>query len=151
MIVRGCDFPEDRYYHVEHNVWVKLEEAGVALLGATAFGVALAVEFVAFIPKPAGIRAEAGRAVGLLELSKTIVSVRTPVSGLILAHNEAAVEDPAIITASPYDAGWLVRLKVDDWESAVRLLVTGSAIAPAFEEAMRLDNFDGLNRHASPQ
>lgn len=143
MRVRGCDFPEDRYYHAEHNVWVKLHAPGVAVLGATSFGVALAVEFVAYIPKAAGTQVAAGRAVGLLELAKTIVSVRTPVKGSILAHNEAAVRDPSIITDDPYHAGWLVRLKVDEWNAAVQPLVTGAAIGPAFEEAMQLENFEG--------
>ena len=39
MLVRGCEFPEDRYYHADFNVWIKPESPGVALLGA---GLALA-------------------------------------------------------------------------------------------------------------
>ena len=141
MIIRGCDFPEDRCYHPEHNVWLKSEAPDVVLLGATSFGVALAVEFVAYIPKPVGTEVEAGRAVGLLELVKTIVSVRTPVKGTILEHNAAAVADPGIISADPYGAGWLVRLKVDG-PAVLESLVSGDAIGPAFEEAMRLENFE---------
>ncbi len=37
MIIRGCDFPEDRYYHPDINVWLKEEVPGVVLLGAAAF------------------------------------------------------------------------------------------------------------------
>jgi glycine cleavage system H protein len=143
MMVRGCDFPEDRCYHPEHNVWLKSEAPGVVVLGATSFGVALAVEFVAYIPKPVGTEVDAGRAVGLLELVKTIVSVRTPVAGTILEHNAAAVADPAVISADPYGAGWLVRLKVDAGPTALQPLVSGQAIGPAFEEAMRLESYVG--------
>ncbi|OGA01329.1 MAG: hypothetical protein A3H35_12120 [Betaproteobacteria bacterium RIFCSPLOWO2_02_FULL_62_17] len=141
MIVRGCDFPEDRYYHADINVWLKEEAPGVLLLGATSFGVALAVEFVAFLPKPSGTQVEAGRAVGLLELSKTMVSVRSPVKATILAHNAAAVADPALISTDPYQGGWLLRLGVDEWKSAD--LVSGAAIPAAFEQAMDLENFTG--------
>jgi len=143
MIVRGCDFPEDRCYHAEHNVWLKEEASGVVLLGATAFGVALAFDFIAFLPKPAGTVVEAGRAAGLLELAKTIVSVRTPVAGTILGSNEAAVADPAVIRDDPYGAGWLVRLRADAWNAAAAQLVSGEAIGPAFEEAMDLEGFQG--------
>lgn len=141
MIVRGCEFPEDRYYHADFNVWVKDESPGVALLGATSYGAALAVEFVAFLPKATGTRAAAGRAVGLLELSKTMVSVRTPVDAIILAHNAAAVADPSLISADPYAGGWLLRLAVGEWKIAD--LVSGPAIAAAFEQAMDMESFTG--------
>lgn len=141
MMIRGCDFPEDRYYHADINVWIKEESPGVVLLGATSFGAALAVEFVAFLPKPAGTKAEAGRAVGLLELSKTMVSVRTPVDATILAHNPAAVADPSLISTDPYHGGWLLRLEVGAWKSAD--LLAGAAIVAAFEQAMDLEDFTG--------
>jgi glycine cleavage system H protein len=142
IVVRGCEFPEDCYYRVDHNVWLKSEESGVVTLGATSYGVALAYEFLAFIPKPIGTLVEADRSVGLLELAKTLISVRTPIAGEIAASNQAAVADPSIINADPYGNGWLVKLKVKNWESAKGALVSGAAVAPAFEEAMRLDNFE---------
>lgn len=141
MIIRGCEFPEDLHYHADFNVWVKEESPGIVLIGATSFGVALAVEFVAFLPKAVGTEIDAGRAAGLLELSKAMVSVRSPVKGTILAHNEAAVADPSLIGSAPYRAGWLIRLKVGEWNRED--LVSGAAILPAFEEAMDLDNFTG--------
>ncbi|MFM9972469.1 MAG: glycine cleavage system protein H [Burkholderiales bacterium] len=142
MLIRGCDFPEDRHYHPDFNVWLKEEASGVVLLGATSFGVALAVEFVAFLPKALGAEIDAGRAVGLLEISKVMVSVRTPVKGRILGHNEAAVADPSLISNDPYGAGWLLRLEVGAWDR--QGLVTGDAIRAAFEDAMDLDNFTGM-------
>ena len=146
MIVRGCDFPEDRRYHADFNVWVQVEARDVVVLGATSFGVALAVDFIAFMPKPIGMAADMGRAVALIELAKTIVSVRTPVGGTIVAANEKAVADPSIIRDDPYGEGWLVRLKVDDWESAGATLLSGAAVGPAFEAEMELENFTGPDR-----
>jgi len=146
VTVRGCEFPTDRYYHADYNVWIREETPGVALIGATAFGVALAIDFVAFMPKPLGSRVEAGRAVGLLELAKTIVSVRTPIAATILAANAAAVVDPGLVRSDPYGGGWLVRLGVDDAGTAMQKLIWGDAIVPAFEEAMRLEDFHGTGR-----
>lgn len=143
IVVRGCAFPRDLHYHVEHNVWLQPAEGGVVTLGATSYGVALAVQFLAFRPKPVGAAIDADRSVGLIELWKTLVSVRTPVAGTIVAGNDAAAENPSLINQDPYGAGWLVRLRVADWETAARGLVSGDTIAPAFEAAMALENFEG--------
>ena len=143
IVVRGCEFPDDRHYHAQHNVWVKGGADGIVTLGATSFGVALAREFMGFVPKSAGTEVEADRAVGAIELWKTMVSVRTPVAGTIVEGNEAVKRDPSLINRDPYGAGWLVRLRVPDWESAKLALVSGPAIALAFEAAMALENFEG--------
>lgn len=143
IIVLGCEFPEDRHYHAEHNVWLQAGGEGIVTLGATSYGVALAREFMGFLPKPSGTEVEANRAVGLIELWKTMVSVRTPVAGTIVEGNLAAKADPTLINRDPYGAGWLVRLRVPDWESVKSELLGGDAIAPAFEAAMALDNFEG--------
>jgi len=142
--VRGCDFPEDRYYHADYNVWLKDSESGTVVLGATAYGAALAVEFLAFLPKADGTVVETGRAVGLLELAKTVVSVRTPLGGTIVASNSGVVKRPDMINADPYGAGWLVKLRVAGGPENAAGIVSGGAIAAAFEEAMRLDNFEGV-------
>lgn len=143
IIVRGCAFPADRHYHVQHNIWLTERGDGMATLGATSYGVAQAIEFIAFVPKPAGMRIEQDRAVGLLEIAKTVTSVRTPGACEIVVANDAAVADPGIINRDPYGDGWLLQLRFNDWGDVKRLLVTRDGIAPAFEDAMRLDGFDG--------
>ena len=143
IIVRGCEFPEDRHYHADYNVWVQRSANHELTLGATSYGAALAAEFFAFMPKAVGTIIEPGKAVGLLELSKTVVSARSPVAGRIVEVNTAAVAKPSIISADPYGAGWLVRLATDaDLEAAC--LLSGAALAPAFEAEMALEKFDGF-------
>jgi glycine cleavage system H protein len=143
IVVRGCEFPEDRHYHADYNVWVQRSDQNIVTLGATSYGAALAVEFFAFVPKAVGTKIEVGKAAGLLELSKTVVSVRSPVAGSIVEVNTAAVAQPSLISADPYGAGWLVRLATDaDLDGDKRLLL-GAALAPAFEAEMALEGFDG--------
>ena len=140
-LVRGCEFPEDRQYHVDYNVWVKPHGRDVVTLGATSYGVALAIEFFAFMPKPVGTLVEAGRAAALLELSKSMVSVRSPVPGKIVEVNLIAVSRPSLIVEDPYGAGWLVRIAGAAPASG---MVDGEAAPRAFEAAMALENFQGL-------
>jgi len=142
--VRGCEFPEDRFYHADYNVWLKSVDRETVVLGATSYGVALALEFLAFLPKPDGTVVDADRAVGLLELAKTVISVRTPLAGKIIASNAAVVRRPETINEDPYGDGWLVKLGVSIVPGEVASLVSGTAIESAFEEAMRLDNFGGV-------
>jgi len=146
IVVRGCTFPQDRYYHANYNIWVQQDPAGVVTLGATSYGVALAIEFFAFVPKSLNTRIEAGRAVGVLELSKTVVSVRTPVTGMLVEVNAVAMSRPAIIGTDPYDAGWLVKLAAGGKIASVPQLLWGDAIATAFEAEMALENFEGLSK-----
>jgi glycine cleavage system H protein len=143
IIVRGCEFPQDRHYHADYNVWVQRRGQGVVTLGATSYGAALAVEFFAFTPKAVGTSIEAGKAVGLLELSKTVVSVRSPIAGRMVEVNTAAVAKPSIISADPYGAGWLVRLATSADLDADGGLLSGVALAPAFEAEMALEGFVG--------
>lgn len=143
IVVRGCEFPEDRHYHADYNVWLQRGAKGIVTLGATAYGVALAIEFFAFTPKAVGTRLDAGRAVGLLELSKTVVSVRTPVAGTLVEVNAEVVAKPSMISADPYGAGWLVRLATDATLESSSGLLWGAALAPAFETEMALENFEG--------
>jgi glycine cleavage system H protein len=143
IVVRGCAFPQDRYYHADYNVWLQPSGAHEVTLGATAYGVALAIEFFAFTPKAVGSSIEAGRAVGVLELSKTVVSVRSPVAGTLVQVNTAAVAKPSLIAADPYGAGWLVRLAAPADLAANAQLLQGVAMIAAFEAEMTLENFTG--------
>lgn len=143
IVVRGCAFPQDRYYHADYNVWVQRAGAGVVTLGATSYGVARAIEFFAFMPKTVQTRIDGGRAVGLLELSKTVVSVRTPVPGVICEVNAAAVAKPSIISTDPYGEGWLVRLSSDIDLASQANLLQGEAMVCAFDAEMALENFEG--------
>jgi glycine cleavage system H protein len=146
IVVRGCAFPVDRGYHVRHNVWVKVGADGTVTLGATSYAVAQAGEFVAFVPKPIGTPVTVGASVGLIELWKTMVPVRSPIAGTIIATNAAAIADTSLINRSPYRDGWLVRLQADDAARDIADLVKGSAIAPAFDDAMAIEGFDGASR-----
>ena len=143
ITLRGCVFHDDRYYHADYNVWVQASGKGEVTLGATSYGAALAIEFFAFTPKAVGTRVEAGRAVGILELSKTVVSVRSPVAGEIAAVNTAAIAKPAIIGQDPYGAGWLVRVATCADLARHTALVQGDALIASFEAEMNLENFQG--------
>jgi glycine cleavage system H protein len=142
--VHGCVFPDTLHYHVEQNVWARRDGDGRITVGITSYASAIAGEIVAFVGKRPGTRIEQGKGLGVVELFKVVHAVRTPVSGEIVAVNERAEAEPAVINRDPYGGGWLIRVKPADWERESKLLVTGADIQKAFLRQMELDGFDGV-------
>ena len=55
-----------------------------------------------------------GDAVATVESVKAAADVNFPVSGKIVAVNEALADNPEVLNSAPYGAGWLVKLTLDD-------------------------------------
>src|SRR5690606_22597086 len=87
--VRGCRFPEDRFYDVPHHVWYLPLGDGLVRAGMTPVGVALAREVLIFTPKRVGRPVEAGRAMATVESAKWVGSVRAGFAARVEAVNEA--------------------------------------------------------------
>jgi glycine cleavage system H protein len=136
--IRGFDFPDDLFYLMEHDAWVRLDPDGNATTGITPLGAHISGEFIEFMAKPVGTLVDRERALGMLEMSKVIRSARSPISGVIASVNEGVRADPKLINADPCGEGWLARLRPTAWEADAGLLVTGAAIPAAVEDYMAL-------------
>ncbi len=141
--VMNCNLPEDLLYQVENNVWVRREADGTATIGMTAYACALAGEVVAYTPKKVGRGVELNKSAATIESGKWVGPVKSPVAGEVVAVNDAVASSPKTINADPYGAGWLVRIKPANWDADAAGLVTGAAVAPAFEKKMAADGFKG--------
>lgn len=141
--VKNCNLPDDLYYNVENNVWARKEADGTVTIGMTAYACALAGEVVAYTPKKVGRSVELNKSAATIESGKWVGPVKSPVSGEIAAINDAVSASPKSINADPYGNGWLVKLKPSNWDADAAGLVTGSAVAPAFEAKMSADGFAG--------
>jgi glycine cleavage system H protein len=109
-------------YDTEHDMWVRREGAEV-VVGASAFGIFLAGEIIAFTAKPKGAEVDRGRGLGTVECAKTVLAVHAPLSFVLLEANESAEERPALINREPYGAGWMVRGRPTAWEAECGRLV----------------------------
>ncbi|MEI7446784.1 MAG: glycine cleavage system protein H [Burkholderiales bacterium] len=132
--LRGLEFPESLHYLVDEDTWARVEPDGTVLVGITALGLALAGELYMCRVKSPGIVVEAGRAVAVVELAKSVMSVRSPVGGTVVEAHEAPQARPQAIAGDPYGAGWLARLRPASPEALaadLARLVTGDALADA--------------------
>lgn len=117
--------PEGFLYDTEHDMWVR--QAGeVVEIGATAFGIHLAGEIIAFTAKPRGARIERGRGLGTIECAKTVLAVHAPVSCVLDCGNDALEERPGLLNRDPY-AAWMVRGQPLDWATECARLVDAAA------------------------
>ena len=59
---------------------------------------------------------------GTVEAVKTVSDLFTPVSGEILEFNESLNDNPELINESPYDEGWIIKMKVENIDQLIELL-----------------------------
>ncbi len=59
---------------------------------------------------------------GTVEAVKTVSDLFIPVSGEILEFNESLNDNPELINESPYDQGWIIKMKVEDSDQLSELL-----------------------------
>jgi len=110
----GCPLPEDRLYDLENNVWMAVEADGVsARLGVISVFAAFIGPVIAVTFRPVEGPIAQGRSVGMLETIRYTGAVRMPVGGTITERNDAVVQRPRLINDSPYEAGWVVRIRPD--------------------------------------
>jgi glycine cleavage system H protein len=141
--VKNCNLPDDLLYNVENNVWARREPDGTVTVGMTAYACALAGDIVAYTPKKVGRAIDLNKSLATVESGKWVGPVKAPVTGEVTAINDALAGNPKGINADPYGNGWLVKLKPSAWDAESKSLVTGAAVAKAFEDKMTADGFAG--------
>jgi len=141
--VRGCYLPDDLLYDVENHIWFQELPDGNVRLGMTTVATAMAGPLVAFTPKKAGRRLEAGRSCATVESGKWVGPAKSIAAGEVAAVNEVLIRRPGLANEDPYGAGWMVILKPDDWASVKHALIIGSEVGPRYEAKMNADGFPG--------
>jgi glycine cleavage system H protein len=131
MNAAGFEFPDALHYLVDEQVWAELLDDGSVRVGITSLGVHLAGEVYMCRPKSPGAVVEQGRAVAVVELAKSVVSVKSPVSGRVLEANARLAAEPELVHRDPYGDGWLARVQVVDWAADSAALVPGTRAAEA--------------------
>ena len=115
------EYPQDLRYTPEHE-WVRSEGDGVLRIGITAYAQD-ALGDVVYVSLPAvGDSVSAGDACGEVESTKSVSDLYAPVSGEIVAVNEALDSAPELVNSDPYGLGWMYDVKPTDAGAAEALL-----------------------------
>jgi glycine cleavage system H protein len=107
-----ASYPADLLYHPEHD-WARVE-GEQATLGITWYAQDQLGEVVFFDVPEVGREVRKDEPYAEVESVKAVSDVIAPLSGEIVAVNDALKDKPETINDDPYGEGWLVKVKLSD-------------------------------------
>jgi len=112
--------PSDRRYLASHE-WHKLE-GDICTIGITQFA-AEELTDITYVSLPeAGREVAAGSSFGEVESVKATSELMSGVTGVVTEVNEKLGDAPELVNESPFDEGWMVRVKVSDPSEHAKLM-----------------------------
>ncbi len=104
--------PAELRYTKEHE-WVRVKgneaEVGITDYAQGELGDVIFVE----LPQP-GSKIAHMKPFGTIDAVKTVSDLFAPVSGEVAAINESLATNPALVNQSPYEGGWMVRIRMEN-------------------------------------
>ena len=114
------NIPVDLKYTKDHE-WIKIE-SGIATIGITEFAQGELGDIVYVDVETLDETIEIEEVFGSVEAVKTVSDLFMPLSGEIIEFNEKLEDTPEIINSSPFDEGWIIKIKLSDTSQIDNLL-----------------------------
>ncbi len=110
-----ANYPTDLLYHPEHD-WARIDPSDpeTATLGITWYAQDALGEVVFFDPPEVGAQEIKDSSYTEVESVKAVSDVISPLSGEVIAVNDALANAPETINSDPYGEGWLIKVKLSD-------------------------------------
>jgi glycine cleavage system H protein len=115
------NYPDDLRYHDQHD-WARLEGDEHAVFGITWYAQEALGEVVFYDPPEVGATIQKDSSYAEVESVKAVSDVIAPMSGEIVAVNDALEDTPEQINGDPYGEGWLVKVRLTAPQEAEGLL-----------------------------
>ncbi|MCX6228947.1 MAG: glycine cleavage system protein GcvH [Bacteroidia bacterium] len=106
------NIPSNLKYTKDHE-WIRVEGA-FAFIGITDFAQGELGDIVYLEIETVGENLAKEEIFGTIEAVKTVSDLFMPVSGEIVEMNDALADEAELVNKDPYNAGWLVKIKVAD-------------------------------------
>ncbi len=104
--------PADLRYTRDHE-WVRID-GDEAVVGITGYAADQLGDIV-FVELPeTGKQLEASRPFGVVESVKAVSDLFAPLTGEVVATNDALTGGPELVNSDPYGDGWMIRLRLAD-------------------------------------
>jgi glycine cleavage system H protein len=111
----------DELYYTESHEWVRVN-GDEAVVGITDFAQHELGDIVYVELPEAGKKVSAGEPCGSIEAVKAVEDINSPVSGKVESRNTDLEDSPDLINKSPYDEGWLIKVKLSNPDELENLL-----------------------------
>lgn len=124
--------PAELHYTQEHE-WVSVD-GNTASVGITDYA-AQSLGDVVYVSLPeVGATVTAGEPCGEVESTKSVSDLYSPVDGEVTEVNSDLDDDPGLVNAEPYGAGWMFRVRVAAGASGEAALPAGLLSPAEYEE-----------------
>ncbi len=104
--------PKNYKYSKEHT-WIKVN-GSEGIVGITDFAQSELGEIVYVDVPNVGDDFTQDEVFGSVEALKTVSDLFMPVSGEVIAINEALEDNPELVNEKPFDDGWIVKIEIDN-------------------------------------
>lgn len=104
----------------EHE-WVEIRE-GLAVVGITDFAQKALGDIVSLELPKVGAKFKQGDSIAVVDSMKASSDVYAPVSGEVVEVNTELLTAPQLVNESPYEKGWMVKLKPSDLKELDKLM-----------------------------
>ena len=114
--------PKDLKYTEEHE-WVHVSDDGTeALVGITDYAQKELGDIVYVEMPQEGDHLTQMESFGTIEAVKTVADLYAPLSGVVLEVNATLQDEPTLVNSSPYEDGWILRMKIGNPKEIEALL-----------------------------
>jgi len=142
-VYASCLIPEDLYFDVERDVWIRFDEENIATLGMTDPAQTRCGKLIDIRFKKVGKVLEQGKSAATIESAKWIGPFPMPFDGEIVETNEEGFKQNILLfNKDPYDTGWLVKVRPTNLDAQRSHLVIGDDAVAAYQT--RIDEL-GVN------
>ena len=107
---RVLQFPKDVYYHYGH-AWVKPEEGSIVTVGLDDFTQQVMGDIEDLEVPSIGSQLNQGEVAWKLCHGKRELGQLAPLGGTVVELNEKVMKDPSLANMSPYEKGWVMKIK----------------------------------------
>jgi len=116
----------DKLKYTSSHEWIADNKDGTVTVGITALATEQLGDLVYVeLPKP-GTKFERGATIAVVESTKAASDVYAPLSGEVVAANEDLSATPQKVNESPYEGGWLFKLKLSNPKEMGELLAAAA-------------------------
>jgi len=118
------NIPENLKYTKDHE-WIRIE-GDTVVIGITDFAQGELGDIVYVEVETEGDTMESEEVFGSVEAVKTVSDLFMPISGEIVEFNEELEDKPEMVNQSPYEDGWMIKVKISDASQLEELMDAAS-------------------------
>jgi glycine cleavage system H protein len=141
----------DNHLFTEEHEWLSLHDDGTATIGVSDFAQEQLGEVV-FVELPeVGEKVVAGDEFGSIESVKASTELYCPISGEVVEVNSTLAENPEFVNESPYDDGWMIKVKLEDLSETHGLMDSEAYAFHIKRSDNEMDELDDLDDEESEE